>query len=514
MRIIDFQANLELVKLGILSSEAEYLKLLEVVGNNQRYDFISQLSIYDKKPNATACAKFRYWRERFNRTVMQGERGIPILENHGTYQKVDYIFDVSQTVSLNRNVNEVSLWRFDKKAHADVLKEMISIKGYEKSESELENIFSLSRIYGDDEIDSLMNELRVVDDDRVSFAKFIRYSISYAVASRFKVDFPVDYELLRENISRLDSISFISVGKTVSDISGRIIEATIQKSKKLDKEVLREKEEYNRIKEEKEEVEENVLRRTDTKRFDEIERVRRNGEYGRNRRVYQGESTGQLGGADGLYGGISDSNLRRDEAGLSFVQRGAEPLRYVSGFIPGKGTDQSSDGHSETGDRVYQNREARNDEGLADRGREQSKIQSDDVSSKGDGYQGSGGKLKDNTDTEEKEADEASFSLPKNTYYYLKDEPENLMTDEMLKRVPELYSQEDIDVEDKVVHAAYIIPFRSNWTWYMTEYDRESGDAFGLVVGFEPEWGYFNIEELKELHAQRLILEDFPKTFI
>jgi len=863
MRTIDFQANLELVKLGILSSEAEYLKLLEVVGNNQRYDFISQLSIYDKKPNATACAKFRYWRERFNRTVMQGERGIPILENHGTYQKVDYIFDVSQTASLNRNVNEVSLWRFDKKAHADVLKEMISIKGYEKSESELENIFSLSRIYGDDEIDSLMNELRIVDDDRVSFTKFIRYSISYAVASRFKVDFTGDYELLRENISRLDSISFMSVGKTVSDISGRIIEATIQKSKKLDKEVSREKEEYNRIKEEKEEVEENVLRRTDTKRFDEIERIRRNGEYGRNRRVYQGESTGQLGGADGLYGGISDSNLRRDEAGLSFVQRGAEPLRYVSGFIPGKGTDQSSDGHSETGDRVYQNREARNDEGLADRGREQSKIQSDDVGSKGDGYQGSGGKLKDNTDTEKKEADEASFSLPKNTYsqisleipvnqrvtdvflinggnrkggrlpviaefskrksieelsvylkeafvggngfyidekevcswysdkgihiaygtsargnneqilswndaalrinellengefatnvelieafdyerdmiseplcylihdlseegieqgyfssferggnfsqevkrlsetlknpeflkkiikeydrfllgykknndvlrfqnhqvdsiyekllelelprkeyntnltelpkvksfitedeilatltrgsqidkgkerianfflakhslqekaeflkdeygiggstqavpgtiessewhdakglvikksdcndvflpwssvakhidelltknlyfskqqlennteiekeyanstpnYYPKDEPENLMTDEMLKRVPELYSREDIDLEDKVVHAAYIIPFRSNWTWYMTEYDRSTGDAFGLVVGFEPEWGYFNIEELKELHAQRLILEDFPKTF-
>ena len=513
MRTIDFQANLELVKLGILSSEAEYLKLLEVVGNNQRYDFISQLSIYDKKPNATACAKFRYWRERFNRTVMQGERGIPILENHGTYQKVDYIFDVSQTASLNRNVNEVSLWRFDKKAHADVLKEMISIKGYEKSESELENIFSLSRIYGDDEIDRLMNELRIVDDDRVSFAKFIRYSISYAVASRFKVDFTGDYELLRENISRLDSISFMSVGKTVSDISGRIIEATIQKSKKLDKEVSREKEEYNRIKEEKEEVEENVLRRTDTKRLDEIERVRRNGEYGRNRRVYQGESTGQLGGADGLYGGISDSNLRRDEAGLSFVQRGAEPLRYVSGFIPGKGTDQSSDGHSETGDRVYQNREAGNDEGLADRGREQSKIQSDDVGSKGNGYQGSGGKLKDNTGTEKKEADEASFSLPKNTYYYLKDDPENLMTDEMLKRVPELYSQEDIDVEDKVVHAAYIIPFRSNWTWYMTEYDRESGEAFGLVVGFEPEWGYFNIEELKELHAQRLILEDFPKTF-
>ena len=66
---------------------------------------------------------------------------------------------------------------------------------------------------------------------------------------------------------------------------------------------------------------------------------------------------------------------------------------------------------------------------------------------------------------------------------------------------------------DKTVHAAYFIPFRSDWTWYLTEYDKETGDAFGLVLGFEAEWGYFNLNELKELNAQRYILEDFPKTF-
>lgn len=97
--------------------------------------------------------------------------------------------------------------------------------------------------------------------------------------------------------------------------------------------------------------------------------------------------------------------------------------------------------------------------------------------------------------------------------YYSKKNPKDLMTPEMLERVPELYAQEDIPLADKTVHAAYFIPFRSTWTWYMTEYDIESGDAFGLVVGCEPEWGYFNIEELKKYGAQRLILEDFPKTF-
>lgn len=198
MRINDFHNILELIKQDVLHSEAEYLKLLKVVGNNQRYDFRSQLSIYDKNPEAIACAKFDYWRERFNRTVMRGQKGIPILEDYGTFKKVDYIFDIGQTVSRNRDVNEVNLWKFDKENHQDVLKEMIKSEGYEESKSTLENIFSLSRLYGDEKIDTLMNELRIADEDRISFTKFVRDSVSYAVASRFKLDYSIDYELLRE----------------------------------------------------------------------------------------------------------------------------------------------------------------------------------------------------------------------------------------------------------------------------------------------------------------------------
>ncbi|MGP1411428.1 MAG: SNF2-related protein [Peptoanaerobacter stomatis] len=97
--------------------------------------------------------------------------------------------------------------------------------------------------------------------------------------------------------------------------------------------------------------------------------------------------------------------------------------------------------------------------------------------------------------------------------FYSKEEPYNLITEEMLKRVPGIYEQEGVILSEKEVHATYIIPLKSNWTWYMTEYDKETGNAFGLVVGDEVEWGYFNVNELKELNAQRLILEDFPKTF-
>ena len=416
MRINDFHNILELVKQDILQSDAEYLKLLRVVGNNQRYDFRSQLSIYDRNPEATACAKFDYWRERFNRTVMRGQKGIPILEDYGTYKKVDYIFDISQTVSRNRDVNEVNLWRFDKEAHQDVLKEMIKSEGYEESESILENIFSLSRLYGDEKIDSLMNELRIADEDRISFTKFVRNSVSYAIASRFQLDYPMDSELLRENFERLDSISLMSLGETVLDISGNIIDATIQKSKELDKEVLRGKEAgYNKIREEIEEVEENVLRRDDQKR-NENERVLRNGEYGRDNRENQGEYTKQLGGTDGFHERIPESDLHSDETHLSLTERGAEPLRDVGRPIQGEEADRTPDGYSKTSDRVYEKREAEADGSLEDRGREQSTVWSNDFSFERDDNQGNSRRLKENIDVEIREADKASFSLPENSY--------------------------------------------------------------------------------------------------
>lgn len=96
---------------------------------------------------------------------------------------------------------------------------------------------------------------------------------------------------------------------------------------------------------------------------------------------------------------------------------------------------------------------------------------------------------------------------------YDKTNPYNLMTAEMLKHVPRLYETEDTPPEQKIVHAIYIIPLESCWSWYLTEYDPETHTGFGLVAGYDVEWGYFNLDELAVNRAQRLILVDLPKTF-
>ena len=511
MRTNDFYNIIELVKRDVLDSEREYLKLLKVIGNNQRYDFLSQLSIYDKNPNATACASFDMWRERFNRTVMRGQKGIPILNDSNAFQKVGYIFDISQTVSMDRNVNEVELWSFDREKHEITLKDMIELQGYDSSENLSENLYSLSRIYADESIYELANNLRIADEDRNSFVNFMRNSISFAISNRFNLDYPIPMDNLQENFKYLDRISLMSVGNCISNACSNIIEATMVRTRNLSVNYDLTKSigaDYNKLNVNNNELGgmENAIRSNDERDDNDRNRIFRDGKYGRDNFDNQREDFEQSGGREEIHGRISESNLRSDETGLSYRNERGETLSNANRPLQREEPSETLDGSSKESHRLYEEGKAEDDGSMENRERNKPRIQGDDLSFKRDDNQRNSGRLENSIDKTNEGAENASF-------FYSKEDPYNLMTDEMLERVPKLYDQEHTNLADTQVHAAYIIPFRSNWTWYMTEYDRETGDAFDLVLGIEPEWGYFNIHELEELNAQRLILEDFPKTF-
>jgi len=82
-----------------------------------------------------------------------------------------------------------------------------------------------------------------------------------------------------------------------------------------------------------------------------------------------------------------------------------------------------------------------------------------------------------------------------------------LLTKEIEKKLPKLYSQE------KVSNPKIIVKFfhpLSSWTWYTVEGDRqEDGDwlFFGLVDGFERELGYFTLRQLEEVKVKGLGIE-------
>ena len=73
-----------------------------------------------------------------------------------------------------------------------------------------------------------------------------------------------------------------------------------------------------------------------------------------------------------------------------------------------------------------------------------------------------------------------------------------LMTKELADTIPPLYANDGADDPDAVLARVKLFTPFSNWTWYVTEWDAETGECFGLVDGFEMELGYFSLDEMAE----------------
>lgn len=76
-----------------------------------------------------------------------------------------------------------------------------------------------------------------------------------------------------------------------------------------------------------------------------------------------------------------------------------------------------------------------------------------------------------------------------------------LMTEGLRKQLPDLYGQDDAG-DNAVVYARYF-SLSSMWEWFATEFDGED-TFYGLVNGFEPEFGYFSLSEMERMRIKEL----------
>ena len=531
MRINDFEHLIQEIKSRVLSSSDEYISLMRTIGNNYKYDFTSQLSIYDKNASARACGEFDFWRKKFNRTVKRGEKGIPIYKNYGEYGKVTYIFDLSQTVSMSRATNQVELWKLSNGEES--LKAALGLHGaFNEDEIKdmtideiLENIAYTEVINRGNYV---LNELKVAPSSRKIFNDFLTESIKIGYASRLDINYEVDRNKINSVLGSLDEISLTIVGNELNSMVESILERTVTIDKEIDKNKVLTKRPVERYNENIEDRgnEENIGGMDDEFRGNagNIPEGREDRE-----RISDDVWTMRNTGRDNLEdeGSIGRSSDERSDLPDPQVRQGQTELhgRGEGGFIPGNVPRQEPNETPTRGRRdsqeLYRDGETEDDGELwTDRetkGRGPDEVGRVDGESKSSAERTSNEGVRLQLDEEiskdgDQEVDNESTSFFV-SQYYSKVNPKELMSDEILEQVPRLGETEKVSAGDKTVHAAYIIPFRSNWTWYLTEYDPETEDAFGLVIGIEPEWGYFNIKELREVGAERLILEDFPKTF-
>lgn len=225
----------------LTDSTESWKSFLVAAARLYKYPYHEQLLIFAQRPDATACADYETWNKRMGRYVKRGSIGIALIDDSGSYPKIRYVFDVSDT-GARENSRDVRLWTMEER-HMDAVSEILEGNGGLTDKIE-DTALGLAMDYWNDHsrdiLDIVANsflEEYNIDTIGARFCKAVAVSTSYAVMSRCGMNpdelFGHEDFLPVFEFNTPDTIA--ALGTAVSDVSERIlrqIEAIVKKYEK------------------------------------------------------------------------------------------------------------------------------------------------------------------------------------------------------------------------------------------------------------------------------------------
>ena len=199
-----------------------------------KYPFADQLMIYAQRPDATACAEFDIWRNRMNRYVRRGSKGIALLDQSSSVPRLHYVFDVSDT-GVRRNSRDPEMWQYNddlKQPVSEMLAATYGISGERISQQLADVAGKLVADYWDNnggDIRAIVDGSLLMDYDSVGlemqFKSAAAISVTYTLLERcgfepagwFDKD---DFRAIHE-FSTPDAV--FALGAAVSDMSREVL---------------------------------------------------------------------------------------------------------------------------------------------------------------------------------------------------------------------------------------------------------------------------------------------------
>ena len=199
-----------------------------------KYPFADQLMIYAQRPDATACAEFDIWRNRMNRYVRRGAKGIALLDESSGFPRLHYVFDVSDT-GVRRNSRDPEVWQLGPdlvQPVSEMLNKTYGISGERVSQQLADVAGKLVADYWDNnsgDILAIVDGSLLMDYDEagveMQFKSAAAISVTYTLLERCgfeptgwfdKDDFQAIY-----NFSTPDAV--YTLGAAVSDMSREVL---------------------------------------------------------------------------------------------------------------------------------------------------------------------------------------------------------------------------------------------------------------------------------------------------
>lgn len=196
-----------------------------------KYSFQDQLFIYAQRPDATACASIDIWNKRLKSWINRGAKGIALLREGDRGQYLDYVFDISDTHSLDNT--RVRLWRYNSRFDEAIIETLENSFGELKFKSSITDaVISAAQNAVEDSKADYISELKYAKENSfldgfdelnidVEFQQTAETSIAYMVLQRLGINADEVFE--REDfphIMNFNTIPALSVlGNAVSSIS-------------------------------------------------------------------------------------------------------------------------------------------------------------------------------------------------------------------------------------------------------------------------------------------------------
>ena len=199
-----------------------------------KYPFADQLMIYAQRPDATACAEFDIWRNRMNRYVRRGSKGIALLDESSGFPRLHYVFDVSDT-GVRRNSRDPEVWQYNddlKQPVSEMLNKTYGISGERVSQQLADVAGKLVADYWDnngEDIRAIVDGSLLMDYDEagveMQFKSAAAISVTYTLLERCGIEpagwFDKDDFQAIYNFSTPDSV--YALGAAVSDMSREVL---------------------------------------------------------------------------------------------------------------------------------------------------------------------------------------------------------------------------------------------------------------------------------------------------
>lgn len=196
-----------------------------------KYPFQDQILIYAQRPDATACASIDVWNKRLKFWINRGAKGIALLREGNRGQYLDYVFDISDTHSLDNT--RVQLWRYNSRFDEAIIETLENSFGELKSKSSITDaVISAAQNAVEDSKSDYLSELKYAKENcfldgldelniDVEFQQTAEVSIAYIVLQRLGINADNIFE--REDfphIMNFNTPETLSVlGNAVSSIS-------------------------------------------------------------------------------------------------------------------------------------------------------------------------------------------------------------------------------------------------------------------------------------------------------